>query len=49
MVAEPKFLLDSVGRNAGNDVVRVEQNFHKVQVSLLKTSAVPKFQPVTDP
>jgi hypothetical protein len=34
-------LLDSVSRNTANDV-REEQNLHKVQVTLLKPSTVPK-------
>jgi hypothetical protein len=38
---ELKLLLDSVGRNAANNVVREEQNLHEVQVTLLKPSTVP--------
>ena len=34
------FLLDSERRNALNDVVREDQNIHKVLVNLLKTSTV---------
>jgi hypothetical protein len=34
-------LLDTVSRNAAKGVVREEQNLYKVQVTLLKQSAVP--------
>jgi hypothetical protein len=33
-------LLDSVSRNAANDVVREEQSLQKVQATLLKPSTV---------